>query len=79
MFRRFGSEVTIVEKGPRLILNEVEDISAAVKEILESEGINMRLGAECIAFEPGPNEISVHVSCESGEPRCLVPRLDGLD
>jgi pyruvate/2-oxoglutarate dehydrogenase complex dihydrolipoamide dehydrogenase (E3) component len=68
MFRRFGSDVTIVEKGPRLIFHEDEDISAAVKEILESEGIHIRLGAECIAFEPGANDISVHVSCESGEP-----------
>ncbi|MGA9668990.1 MAG: FAD-containing oxidoreductase [Terracidiphilus sp.] len=69
MFRRFGSEVTIVEKGPRLVVREDEDISAAVKEILESEGIHIRLGAECIAFERGEKDIGVHVSCESGEPK----------
>ena len=39
MFRRFGAEVTIVEKGPRLISREDEDISEAVKGILENEGI----------------------------------------
>ena len=38
MFRRFGSEVTVIEKGPRLIAHEDEDISTAVREILESEG-----------------------------------------
>jgi pyruvate/2-oxoglutarate dehydrogenase complex dihydrolipoamide dehydrogenase (E3) component len=68
MFRRFGSEVTVVEKGPRLVPHEDEDISAAVKEILESEGIHIRLGAECIAFEQAGKDLSVHVSCESGEP-----------
>jgi len=69
MFRRFGSEVTVVEKGPRLILHEDEDISTAVKEILESEGIHVRLRAECISFEPAADGISVHVSCDHGEPK----------
>src|SRR5437867_2274230 len=41
MFRRFGSEVTIIEMGPRLIQREDEDVSSAVKEILELEGINI--------------------------------------
>jgi pyruvate/2-oxoglutarate dehydrogenase complex dihydrolipoamide dehydrogenase (E3) component len=51
MYRRFGSEVTIVEKGSRLIAHEDEDVSAAVKEILEAEGIHIRLEAECIHFK----------------------------
>jgi pyruvate/2-oxoglutarate dehydrogenase complex dihydrolipoamide dehydrogenase (E3) component len=46
MFRRFGSEVTIVEMAPRLIQREDEDISEAIREILENEGINLRLNAE---------------------------------
>ena len=50
MYRRFGSEVTIIEKGPRLIAHEDEDVSAAVKDILEAEGINLRLNSECIHF-----------------------------
>src|SRR5690242_7273002 len=41
MYRRFGSEVTVVEMGPRLIQREDKDISEAVKAILEGEGINM--------------------------------------
>lgn len=48
MYRRFGGEVTIIERGPRLIKNEDEDICEAVKDILENEGINIRLNAECI-------------------------------
>ena len=39
MYRRFGSEVTVVEKGPRLVLHEDEDVSEAIKGILEAEGI----------------------------------------
>src|SRR4026209_398443 len=51
MYRRFGSAVTIVEMAPRLIQREDEDVSQAIKEILQGEGIEIRLGAECIAFE----------------------------
>ena len=71
MFRRFGSDVSIVEKGPRLIQHEDEDVSNAVKEILESEGIHIRLGAECIAFEQTSEGIAVRVTCDNGEPKLL--------
>jgi pyruvate/2-oxoglutarate dehydrogenase complex dihydrolipoamide dehydrogenase (E3) component len=50
MYRRFGSEVTIVEMGPRLIGREDEDISEAVREILDSEGIRIRPNAKCISL-----------------------------
>ena len=46
MFRRFGSEVTIIETGPRLIAREDEDVSAAILDILEREGIQVRLGTQ---------------------------------
>ena len=48
IYRRFGSEVTIIEMAPRLIRREDEDVSAAVREILEGEGINVRLNAKCL-------------------------------
>ena len=51
IYRRFGSEVTVVEMGPRLIGREDEDVSDAVREILEAEGINIRLNAKCISLE----------------------------
>ena len=69
MFRRFGSSVTIVEKRSRLIMHEDEDIAAAVKEILESEGIDIRLDAECIAFEPAERGAFVHTHCDAGDPK----------
>ncbi len=71
MYRRFGSEVTVIEKAPRLIGREDEDISAAIKEFLEAEGIAIRLNAECIRFAPHGNEVAVGVDCTSGAPEVV--------
>jgi pyruvate/2-oxoglutarate dehydrogenase complex dihydrolipoamide dehydrogenase (E3) component len=71
MFRRFGSEVTIVEKGARLLQREDEDVSAAVKEILEKEGIHVRLRAECIHFKPRGEDVAVGVTCDTGDPESV--------
>lgn len=65
MYRRFGSEVTIVQRGPRLIEREDEDVSEAVKGILENEGIHIRLKAECLSGERRGNQVRVKVDCES--------------
>jgi pyruvate/2-oxoglutarate dehydrogenase complex dihydrolipoamide dehydrogenase (E3) component len=67
MYRRFGSEVTVVEAGQRLIHREDEDVSQNIKTILEGEGIRVRLGAECIGFEKQGNEVAVQVDCTSGD------------
>src|SRR5207247_5374314 len=63
MYRRFGSEVTVVERGARLIKREDEDVSADIKTILEGEGNKIRLGAECIAFEKRGDNVAVQVDC----------------
>jgi pyruvate/2-oxoglutarate dehydrogenase complex dihydrolipoamide dehydrogenase (E3) component len=68
MYRRFGSELTIIEMAPRLIQREDEDVSAAVREILEREGINVRLDAKCLAVRKQGDEITVTVDCTSGSP-----------
>ncbi|GLS32064.1 Pyruvate/2-oxoglutarate dehydrogenase complex, dihydrolipoamide dehydrogenase (E3) component [Mesorhizobium albiziae] len=68
IYRRFGAEVTVVEKGPRLIGREDEDVSATIKEFLEAEGIRIRLNAECIRFAPHGKEIAVGVDCTTGAP-----------
>ena len=75
MFRRFGSEVTIVEMGPRLIQREDEDISEAIREILENEGINIRLNAECIAVEKHGDKVAINLDCSSGDKRVLGSHL----
>jgi pyruvate/2-oxoglutarate dehydrogenase complex dihydrolipoamide dehydrogenase (E3) component len=68
MFRRFGSEVTILEMGPRLIPREDEDVSAAVKEIMEAEGTGVRVNAKCIAFAREGEDIVAQVDCTAGAP-----------
>jgi pyruvate/2-oxoglutarate dehydrogenase complex dihydrolipoamide dehydrogenase (E3) component len=67
MYRRFGSAVTIVEMGPRLIQREDEDVSDAIRTILEAEGIEIRLSAECIALEKRGAKVAVNVDCSSGD------------
>jgi pyruvate/2-oxoglutarate dehydrogenase complex dihydrolipoamide dehydrogenase (E3) component len=69
MYRRFGSRVTIVEMGPRLIGREDEDVSEAVQEILVAEGIALRLNAKCLGVAPEGAGVSVNLGCESGAPR----------
>lgn len=71
MYRRFGSDVTIVEMGPRLIGREDEDVSQAVREILEAEGIRIRLNAKCITLAKRDSGISVGVECVEGRPEVL--------
>jgi len=66
MFRRFGSEVAIIEMGPRLVHREDEDVSTAIQEILEGEGIQLRLNSKCISFSKRGEEIIAHVDCSDG-------------
>lgn len=69
MSRRFGAEVTILEMGLRLIAREDEDVSTAIREIVESEGVEVRLNARCIGFAKRGDEIIADVDCASGAPR----------
>jgi pyruvate/2-oxoglutarate dehydrogenase complex dihydrolipoamide dehydrogenase (E3) component len=71
IYRRFGSEVTIVEMGPRLIGREDEDVSQAVREILEAEGIHIRLNAKCISLAKRDGGVAVGLSCEEGPPEVV--------
>jgi pyruvate/2-oxoglutarate dehydrogenase complex dihydrolipoamide dehydrogenase (E3) component len=71
MYRRFGSRVTVVEMGSRLIGREDEEVSAAIKEILEAEGIAFRLNAKCLSVARRGNSVAIQVRCEE-EPREVV-------
>ena len=64
IFRRFGSEVTVIEKSPRLVSREDPDVSASIKAFLEKEGIKVRLSAECIHLHSHGDDIAVGVNCE---------------
>jgi pyruvate/2-oxoglutarate dehydrogenase complex dihydrolipoamide dehydrogenase (E3) component len=68
MYRRFGSEVTIVAKTSHLAPREDEDVSTAICEILEHEGVKVRLNATCIGFSRRGEEILAQVDCTSGDP-----------
>ena len=59
MYRRFGARVTVIEKGPRLTSREDEDVSAAIKDILEAEGIDVVVGADAIRFTKRDNGFEV--------------------
>ncbi|MDQ7998188.1 MAG: FAD-containing oxidoreductase [Luteibacter sp.] len=71
MYRRFGAEVTVVERADRLISREDPDVSEAVRGILEAEGIAVRTGADCISFRPHAAGVSVSVDCQQGEPSVI--------
>ena len=68
MFRRFGSEVTIIEMGPHLVQREDVDISSAVEEVLTGERINLRLNARCIRLSGGAGTVTAHLDCVEGSP-----------
>jgi pyruvate/2-oxoglutarate dehydrogenase complex dihydrolipoamide dehydrogenase (E3) component len=67
MFRRFGSEVTIIEMGDRIVRREDEEVSQTLMEILQGEGIRFRLQAECINAHMDGENIVVDLECESNE------------
>ena len=71
MFRRFGAEVTIVEKSPRLIAREDEDVSEAIRQIMEAEGIHVRTNATCISLAPHEQGVAVGVDCTQGPPEAV--------
>ena len=64
MYRRFGSEVSIVELGPRLILREDEDVSAAVTDILTREGTTVLRSAKCLRINKQGDDIVMTVDCD---------------
>lgn len=59
MFRRFGAEVTVVERGPRLASREDDDVCAAIKDILEREGITIHLNANDIRVSRDGDGVAV--------------------
>lgn len=71
VYRRFGSEVSVVEKGERLISREDEEVSSAIRGIFEREGIRVRAGAECIGLMRRGRDVVVGVHCSAGDPQIV--------
>jgi pyruvate/2-oxoglutarate dehydrogenase complex dihydrolipoamide dehydrogenase (E3) component len=75
MFRRFGSQVTIVEMGPRLLGREDKDVSDAIHDIVRGEGIDVRLNARCVALSGNHDTVAARVDCVEGSPDIIGTHL----
>jgi pyruvate/2-oxoglutarate dehydrogenase complex dihydrolipoamide dehydrogenase (E3) component len=63
MYRRFGSRVTVVEMGPRLIGREDEDVSKEVQAILQREGIEFNLDSKCLRAARDGDGVRIFDDC----------------
>lgn len=70
MFRRFGSKVSVVERGERLLPREDPEVAQAIVDILRDEGIDFHLGAECIELQGEAGKVCVIAAC--ADPRMEV-------
>jgi pyruvate/2-oxoglutarate dehydrogenase complex dihydrolipoamide dehydrogenase (E3) component len=63
MYRRFGSDVTIIELGPRLTPREDEDVSEAIAGFLAKEGITVRVNANCLRVRKQGSDVVLTIDC----------------
>ena len=68
MYRRFGSQVTVVERSPKLLPREDDDVAEGIRAVLEAEGVAIRTGAECMSVARKGGRISIDMQCKSGPP-----------
>ena len=68
MYRRFGAEVTVVERAPTLLPREDDDVAAEIRAIVEREGIEIRTAAECMELKRKGKRIVVGLHCKGGKP-----------
>ena len=68
MFRRFGSEVTVLQRGPQLLAREDADVADAVAEVLREDGIEVLLRTEARSVrQDGDGALRLAVSGPEGE------------
>ena len=75
MYRRFGSEVTVIETGPRLIGREDPEVSDAIRDILAGEGIRFHLGAANLRLDRTGNDIELKLETAAGAPTLTASHL----
>jgi pyruvate/2-oxoglutarate dehydrogenase complex dihydrolipoamide dehydrogenase (E3) component len=68
IYRRFGAEVTVVELSPRVIPREDPEISEAIREALEQEGVKIHTGVECIQARKEGAGVELGVRCQGTAP-----------
>ena len=69
MYRRFGSQVTLIEAAERLLPREDEEVSTTMQEMLEAEGVGLRVGTECLELEELADGMAARVGC--GDPEVI--------
>jgi pyruvate/2-oxoglutarate dehydrogenase complex dihydrolipoamide dehydrogenase (E3) component len=62
MYRRFGSEVTVIELAAHLIPREDADVSQAVAGFLQDEGIDIRVNSKIVGVEKKGDDIAVSIA-----------------
>ena len=88
MMRRFGADVTVLEKSARFLSREDVDVGSGIRSILEAEGVKFVLGADKLTFSPQQAQIAVSATVD-GHVQTLVgshvllaigrqPNTDGL-
>ena len=75
MYRRFGSEVTIIELGPRLIAREDEDVSQAIAKFLAEEGIDIRVNSKVVGVAKEGDQVAVTVEAGAARSRIVGSHL----
>ena len=66
IFRRFGARVTVIEGAPRLVVREDEDVSDAIRDILEREQIDIELESMCTRVEKTDAGVRVAIEAPAG-------------
>jgi len=61
LYRRFGSDVTVIEPAPRLVSREDEDVSRAIADILEAEDIDIRVNSKAVGVKKQGAGIAVTI------------------
>ncbi len=67
VMRRLGAQVTVVERSPRLLPREDDDVADGVRAILQAEGIRIELGAECLSLSRQGQQIAIGAECATAD------------
>jgi pyruvate/2-oxoglutarate dehydrogenase complex dihydrolipoamide dehydrogenase (E3) component len=68
MMRRFGARVTVVERSATLLPREDDDVSNGIRAILEAEGVEFQLAAQCMSLSRSGDQVVVGALCGSQSP-----------
>ncbi len=63
MMRRYGAQVTVLERSAKLLSREDDDVAQGIRDILQAEGIRFQLGAECMSLARDGQAIAVGAMC----------------